>query len=72
MKNVKFSLSNIEGKLSRVEMKQILGGCSSGGGCDRSVSEGTCASRGAGLKCKIDGSYYCCLRYQGDWQSCHK
>ena len=26
MKNVKFSLSSIEGKLSRVEMQQVVGG----------------------------------------------
>ena len=30
MKKIKFNLSNIEGKLSKVEMKQILGGCCRG------------------------------------------
>ena len=71
MKNVKFSLSNIEGKLSRVEMQQILGGCGGGNlACD--TSENAKRDCPSGRKCIIDGSFYCCLRYQGDWQSCHK
>ena len=44
MKNVKFSHSSIEGKLSRVEMQQILGGC--GGAqytmCDLSIPYHRC------------------------------
>ena len=54
MKNVKFSLSSIEGKLSRVEMQQILGG--SGGrrysGCDYSKTEASCTN---GRRVYVDG-----------------
>ena len=62
MKNVKFSLSSIEGKLSRVEMQQILGGC--GGhrysGCDYSKSEASCPN---GRRVYVNGKYECCAPY---------
>ena len=67
MKNVKFSLSNIEGKLSRVEMKQILGG--SGGSsdcpyfnCNCNISHDNC-SQGRRVyrgEAKME-NYICCL-----------
>ena len=60
MKNVKFSLSNIEGKLSRVEMQQIVGG--SGGSssdCDPNISESGCPSSKRVYNSNTH-QYFCC------------
>lgn len=61
MKNVKFSLSNIEGKLSRVEMQQVVGGSgSSSSDCDSSIPETSCACSKKGYR---NGNYVCCFNY---------
>ncbi len=60
MKNLKFSLSNIEGKLTRQQMRNILGGSGPGSRvtCDTSVNENSCIN---GRKCFGNGRYICCL-----------
>ena len=65
MKNVKFSLSSIEGKLSRVEMQQILGGC--GGGrytnCDYSIPYDSCPNGRKVFRSEAKReNYICCLK----------
>ena len=64
MKNVKFSLSSIEGKLSRVEMKQILGGSAvmPRNDCDKSIPEYRCQIF---RRCYEIGRYIGCKR--GDY-----
>ena len=61
MKKLKFSLSNIEGKLSRLEMKQILGGSGDTRpyercGC-RYIPITECPD---GFRFFTDGGYECC------------
>ena len=59
MKKIKFNLSNIEGKLSRVEMQQIVGGSGYSFYCDRSIPEASCRSSRKGIR-SWDGVYICC------------
>lgn len=59
MKNFKLSLSDIEGKLTRQQMRKILGGCGSGGHitCNTEIPETNCPD---GYRC-YGSSYVCCL-----------
>lgn len=54
MKTKKMSLANIQGKLSRTEMKNIMAGSGSGcgGSCDYGSTKGTC-------KVASNGGCYC-------------
>ena len=60
MKTTKMSLANIQGKLSRAEMKQIMAGSQGAPGfCgDRGTSVG-CPSGTTAQKCDQLGSAYC-------------
>ena len=59
MKKIKFNLSNIEGKLSRVEMQQILGGSGWRNEIDTTVPEYLCKSSRRVYNSNT-GQYYGC------------
>ena len=64
MKKIKFNLSNIEGKLSRVEMQQILGGCGgSRSDCDSSIPKERCACSRRGYRNGDPSNYVCCFKF---------
>jgi hypothetical protein len=64
MKTTKMSLANIQGKLSRTEMKNIMagsGGCSYGHlSCG---TDGDCGSVNAGSCCAQSDGNHCCWSY---------
>ena len=71
MKKLKFSLSNIEGKLSRLEMKQILGGSGDSRpyekcGCNYNIKMEDCDD---GFRAYRNGGYECCAPTK-NWCPC--
>ena len=59
MQKTKMSLANIQGKLSRVEMKNIMAGSGSGTNCAASCT-GSCTASGHSGKCATNsGSGRC-------------
>ncbi len=67
MRTQKMSLANIQGKLSRAEMKNIMAGSGTNTGCltDRTSS-------GSGMKCKATTTSCTCGGTGGDNPSCMK
>ena len=62
MKTKKMSLANIQGKLSRAEMKNIMAGSGylySGGSCNGSVGEWIMTPPTSGNGCQADILRYC-------------
>ena len=56
MQTKKMSLATIQGKLSRIEMKNIMAGSGSGSGCPTyCAGGGTCSWKSVGCVCSTGG-----------------
>lgn len=59
MKTTKMSLANIQGKLSRAEMKKIMAGSGGDGGCDQATCSAQSNSNLGDCNCNSHGVCLC-------------